>query len=55
MQAIVLALQKIGTDLYMSESHLTGALVWDRPGAGYGFPLPSSGREALVGDDRKFF
>ena len=55
MQAVVLAFQKIGTDLYMSDSHRNGELSWDTPGSGYGFPLPANGRELLIGDDRKFF
>ena len=55
MQAVILALQKIGTDIYFSDYHKSGNLFWDSPGKGYGFPLPPSAREMLIGDDAKFF
>ena len=54
-QALILALQKIGVDLYFSDYHKSGDLYWDSPGKGYGFPLPPSARDLLVGDDAKFF
>jgi hypothetical protein len=37
VQALALALQKIGFDLYTSEAHKTGALMWEATG----FPYPS--------------
>ena len=55
MQAVILALQKIGTDIYFSDYHKSGSLFWERPEKGYGFPLPPSAREMLVGDDARFF
>jgi hypothetical protein len=55
MQAIVLALQKIGATLYASEYHKAGLLMWDRPGNGYGFPLPQNARDLLEGDDARYF
>ena len=55
MQAVLLALQKIGTDIYFSDYHKSGALCWEGSGKGYGFPLPPSAREMLIGDDARFF
>ena len=55
MQAIVLALRKIGVTLYASEYHKAGLLMWDRSGNGYGFPLPQNARDLLEGDDSRFF
>lgn len=54
IQALHLALQKIGIDLYVSEAHKAGRLVWERWKGGYGFPVPKSARDMLVGDDRIF-
>ena len=54
-QALVLALQKIGTDVYFSDYHKSGNLFWDKPKNGYGFPLPMNMRDSLVGDDAKYF
>lgn len=54
VQALHLALQKIGIDLYMSRYHATGSLSWGPPGSGYGFPVPKNGRGLLVGNDKRF-
>jgi hypothetical protein len=54
VQALHLTLQKIGIDLYMSEHHASGGLVWMRPGQGYGFPVPKNGRAFLIGEDKRF-
>ena len=48
VQAILLTMQKIGTELYMSEHHKPGRLMWTAPGRGYGFPVS---RNLLIGDD----
>ena len=53
MQAIVIALQMIGSDLYTSTYHKSGDLMFERPGRGYGFPVPSNIRDLLIGDDLK--
>lgn len=53
-QALHLTLQKIGFRLYMSASHKAGHLMFDRPGNGYGFPVPKNGRDLLIGDDKIF-
>jgi hypothetical protein len=51
MQALFLALQAIGTDLYTSEHHRAGELAWEQEGSGYGFPVPKTIRDLLIGDD----
>ncbi len=51
LQALVLALQKIGTELYTSAHHRSGALSGSSPGGGYGFPVPPNLRDLLAGDD----
>ena len=53
IQALQLALQMIGTELYCSDLHRQGRLVWLAPGAGYGFPVPVVIRDMLIGEDRK--
>lgn len=59
MQALTLALQIIGTELYTSDFHESGLLSWDSPRKsnsrkGYGFPVPTSLRDLLEGDDAKY-
>jgi len=54
VQALLLALQMIGSELYTTNYHQEGRLFTDRPGDGYGFPVPVMLRDMLVGDDRKF-
>ena len=51
VQALLLALQAIGAELYRSEHHLSGRLLWEKEGGGYGFPVPRNIRDLLVGDD----
>lgn len=53
-QALHLTLQKIGITLYASAYHKAGILVFDKPGRGYGFPMPKNGRYLLIGDDKIF-
>jgi hypothetical protein len=55
MQALVLALEAIGSDIYTSSYHKAGALFFEAPGKGYGFPVPITLRDLLVGDDARFF
>lgn len=54
IQSLQLALRMIGTELYASEYHKAGRLVWLKPGSGYGFPVPNIIRDMLVGEDRDF-
>jgi len=53
VQAVLLTMQKIGTEIYMSEYHKSGRLLWTAPGRGYGFPVPSNLRDLLIGDDAR--
>ena len=34
--------------------HKSGRLMFDDTGSGYGFPVASSIRDLLIGDDRKY-
>lgn len=52
IQALYLAMQAIAIRLYSSPYHAAGELVWDKPGDGYGFPMPKPGYEDLIGEDR---
>ena len=54
VQSIVLAFQMIGSELYASEYHNSGALMFEAPKRGYGFPVPGSLRDLLIGDDAKY-
>jgi hypothetical protein len=55
VQALFNALQMIGIQLYTSQYHARGQLIWDAPGNGYGFPVPKGSRDWLVGSDKRFF
>ncbi len=55
VQALQLALCMIGTELYSSRWHATGKLIWLAPGDGYGFPVPQTISDLLVGQDRQQF
>jgi hypothetical protein len=52
VQALYLVMQAIAVQLYASPHHASGTLCWDRPGRGYGFPMPKPGFADLVGEDR---
>jgi hypothetical protein len=54
VQALVLALQLIGAEIYSSNYHKSGKLFFDAPGAGYGFPVVPTLRDMLKGDDVKY-
>ena len=54
VQAIQLALMFIGATIYNSDEHKAGSLSWIEPGRGYGFPVPTTMRDQLTGDDAKF-
>lgn len=53
IQSVIHALQMIGAEIYASGHHEAGKLSWLMPGAGYGFPVPNTIRDLLVGDDAK--
>jgi hypothetical protein len=54
IQALELALRIIGTITYSSDLHRSGELVWQAPRQGYGFPVPNTIRDLLMGQDREF-
>lgn len=59
MQALTLALQKIGAEIYTSDFHKSGLLNWDNSKKsnsrkGYGFPVTPNIRDLLIGDDKKY-
>jgi hypothetical protein len=54
VQALELALKMIGAQIYASDHHASGNLFWEEPGRGYGFPVPRTIQDLLVGDDKKF-
>jgi len=51
VQALRLALQMVGTEIYTSDYHKSGNLIWLEAGRGYGFPVPPNLRDLLQGDD----
>ena len=53
-EALVLAMQTIGAEIYSSSYHEEGKLFWDVPGTGYGFPVVPTYRHLLQGDDAKY-
>lgn len=53
-QSLLLALTMIGSELYTSDYHKSGVLMWSNPGQGYGFPISQNLRYLLQGDDAKF-
>jgi hypothetical protein len=55
VQALLIAMQMIGAELYTSSYHAEGRLIFDKPGNGYGFPVVPTLRDRLVGDDARFF
>jgi hypothetical protein len=55
VQAFYLTMQAIALQLYASAHHESGRLYWQKPGKGYGFPLPKNVASELVGDDKDAF
>jgi hypothetical protein len=53
-QALLHALQMIGADIYSSDYHRAGQLMWTDPQDGYGFPVPTRLRDLLIGDDAEY-
>jgi hypothetical protein len=53
IQALHIALQIVGAQIYASDHHASGNLMWLEPGKGYGFPVPYNIRDLLVGDDKR--
>jgi len=55
VQALVMALFMIGSEIYTSGYHKAGQLKFESPGSGYGFPVPVTLRDLLKGGDKAFF
>jgi hypothetical protein len=53
IQALHIALQIVGAQIYASDHHASGKLMWLEPRKGYGFPVPHNIRDLLVGDDKR--
>jgi hypothetical protein len=53
-QAILIAMQMVGSEIYTSDYHKSGRLFWRKPGNGYGFPVAPTLRDLLEGDDTKY-
>src|ERR1041385_5108566 len=54
IQALLIAMQMIGAEVYASSQHQSGRLEWLEAGRGYGFPVSDNIRNLLVGDDKQF-
>ena len=55
VQALVLALNMIGSEIYTSEYHKAGELYFEKRGDGFGFPVPANLRDLLEGADAEYF
>jgi len=55
VQALRLTLEMIGAEIYSSPYHATGNLYFEKPGDGYGFPVPPNLRDLLIGQDKLSF
>lgn len=54
IQSLLIALQTVGIEIYTSEAHKSGNLMWLERGDGYGFPLPAGVRDLYEGNDKSF-
>ena len=54
LQAVHLAMQMVGAELYTRTYHAQGTLRWGKAGEGYGFPITPSLRHLLIGEDKRF-
>ena len=52
VQSLSHALQMVGAELYTSDAHRSGKLMWLERGAGYGLILPPSIRHLYESDDK---
>src|SRR3569623_1478741 len=52
-QALILGLQMVAIDLYTTEYHRAGLLIWDEEEAGYGYPMPAPIRDIDEGMDKR--
>ena len=55
MEALIIAIKMVGVDLYLSSYHRSGKPMFGVSGSGYGFPVVTTMRDPLQGDDAKYF
>jgi hypothetical protein len=48
-------MQAVALQLYGSDYHQQGRLYWQKPGTGYGFPLPKNLASEYIGHDKDVF
>jgi hypothetical protein len=51
IQALILALKAVGSEIHISRHHVEGRLVWEKAGEGYGFPIADGLRDLLADAD----
>jgi len=54
VQALLFDLEMVGAEIYTSDYHKSGHLIWTEPQLGYGFPVPHNIRDMLIGDDARY-
>lgn len=54
VQALLIAMQMIAADIYMSSYHKAGQISYRPDWRGYGFPVTNGMRDMLIGEDAKF-
>jgi hypothetical protein len=52
IQALRLTLEMIGAEIYASAYHASGHLYFEKPNDGYGFPVPQTMHDMVIGQDR---
>lgn len=55
VQALHIALQIVGSELYTSDYHKAGCLSSGNAWKGYGFPVTKNISNLLIGDDAEYF
>jgi hypothetical protein len=55
MQALQLAMQKMGVELHFTSYHKERTMRWGEGWVGYGFAVDKEARDLLIGDDAKFY
>lgn len=55
LHVVHLAMEKIGSELYLSRYHHERKMWWNKPWVGYGFPLPKGARDLLIGHDQEYY
>ena len=53
LQALVIAMQMVASELYASTHHKRGDLFWYEPGSGFGIPVSPGSRNLLTPEDAR--